>query len=339
MPLRPLQWLPIVPLLLVLPGAPPAAAGGILIFDDGFDTGDSCAWTLGPSSCLGAGFQIDTPEVLISPGEEITYCYYFETPNAEPIGVHRWALSLGSVTHDVTLFATYGAAWVPAVRQAAGTLSAVDCGFVDSAVTNTTALWMYAAHSSFEQLLLPADDGAGTPLAVELAAGQPLFLQMHFKNPTGVQIANTVTLEAEAFEVGTVYTKTASYLAFNLSINVPATTSGSTASGTCATPPGAKFWMLTTETHHFATEATIRDGVAPLVVTSDWQNPALTTFSGPSFYTFSPAGLTYECTYDNDTGSTVNTGNDPVLDENCAGIGYFFPATRPLLCLDSTGPL
>ena len=48
-----LLWLPFV-LLLAFAGAPPAAAGGILIFDDGFNTGDSCAWSLGPSSCLGA---------------------------------------------------------------------------------------------------------------------------------------------------------------------------------------------------------------------------------------------------------------------------------------------
>lgn len=333
---RTLRWLPIVALMVIFPVAPPAVAGN-LIFSDGFNTGDSCAWSLGPSSCLGSGFQIDSPEVLIGPGEEITYCYYFETPNPEPIGVKRWALTLGSVAHDVTLYATYDGAQNPTPRQAVGTFSAVDCGFEDTAATSTIANWLYAGHDPFAELVLPADDGAGNPLAVEVPAGAPMFLQMHFINPTGVEIANTVRLEAEALAIGTPYTETASYYTYNNSLSIPP--GGITATQTCPVPAGVEFWFLTTRTHLHATLATVRDGPGPLVQSSNWEHPAMQLFPPPAAYTFSASGLTYECVYDNPTGSTIHSGNDPQADENCVGIGYFFPATRPFVCLDNAGPL
>ncbi len=335
---RTLRWLPIVALMVIFPVAPPAVAGN-LIFSDGFNTGDSCAWSLGPSSCLGPGFQIDTPEVLIGPGEEITYCYYFETPNAETIGVKRWALTLGSVAHDVTLYATYDGAQNPTARQPDGTLSASDCGFEDSATTGTIANWLYAGHDAFAELVLPADDGAGSPLAVEIPAGAPMFLEMHFINPTGATIANTVRLDAEALAIGTAYAETASYFTYNTSLSIPAGSGGHTETRTCAAPAGVEFWFLTTRTHLRATLATVKDGPGPLVQSSDWEHPAIQLFPPPAAYTFSASGMTYECVYDNPTGSTIHAGNSPQTDENCVGIGYFFPATRPMLCINNVGPL
>lgn len=335
---RTLRWLPIVALMVEFAEAPPAAAGGIPIFSDGFNTGDSCAWNLGPSSCLGPGFQIDTPEVLIGPGEEITYCYYFETPNTEPIGVKRWALTLGSVAHDVTLYATYDGAQNPTPRQPDGTLTASDCGFEDTAATSTIANWLYAGHDAFAELVLPADDGAGSPLAVEVPAGAPMFLEMHFINSTGATIANTVRLDAEALAIGTAYTETASYFTYNTSLSIPAGSGGHTATQTCPVPPGVEFWFLTTRTHGHASLATVRDGLGPLVQSPDWEHPAIQLFLPPAAYTFSASGMTYECVYNNPGPTTITSGNDPQTDENCVGSGYFFPATRPLLCLDSTGP-
>jgi len=331
------RWLLPAAALLALSEAA-VAAGPVPVFNDGFETGDSCAWSVGPSSCLGPGFQFDTPEVIVGPGEEITYCYYFHTPNAETIGIRRWALTLGSVAHDVTLFATYDATHLPADREPAGTLSSTNCGFVDMGSSNTLANWAYAAHNPFEQIVLPADDGAGSPLAVEVVAGQPMFLQMHFINPTGVAIANTVRLAAEALEIGVGYTKTASYFTYNNSISIPASSAGHTETRTCAAPAGVEFWFLSTHTHQFATSASVRDGVIPLVQSADWENPEILVFSSPGFYTFSPSGLTYECVYNNPTGSPIVSGNSPISDENCVGIGYFFPATRPLLCIDNAGP-
>jgi len=59
------------------------------------------------------------------------------------------------------------------------------------------------------------------------------------------------------------------------------------------------------------------------------------------FYTFSTNQLTYECTYNNtgpNAATTVVDGPSAVTNEMCMATGYYFPATKPLLCLNNTGP-
>jgi hypothetical protein len=36
------------------------------------------------------GFQMKSPEITIKAGEEITYCWYFKTPNTEQYTIKRW---------------------------------------------------------------------------------------------------------------------------------------------------------------------------------------------------------------------------------------------------------
>ena len=60
------------------------------------------------------------------------------------------------------------------------------------------------------------------------------------------------------------------------------------------------------------------------------------------FYTFTSGTLTYECTYTNNgdnANSTIVSGPSAQTNEMCMGVGYFFPATGPRFCLNSTGPL
>jgi len=49
--------------------------------------------------------------------------------------------------------------------------------------------------------------------------------------------------------------------------------------------------------------------------------------------------LTYECSYDN-TGTnanrTIQTGDSALDDEQCMAVGYYFPATKPGFCFNST---
>ena len=42
------------------------------------------------------GFQVTTPEVTIMPHQEITYCYYFHTPNTENMVIKKWSSSMTS---------------------------------------------------------------------------------------------------------------------------------------------------------------------------------------------------------------------------------------------------
>ncbi|MEO8275765.1 MAG: hypothetical protein ABI639_06065 [Thermoanaerobaculia bacterium] len=334
---RPKLWLSAT-IFVLAASSVRADAEFVQIFNDGFNGGNSCLWSIGPSTCPGPNdFQVASPEVSINPGQEITYCYYFRTPNEATRGIHRFVLELGSVVHDAAVFATYNSIQVPTDRQTPGTMSAVDCGFEDTAATGTVANWVFGAHHSGDELVIPADDGTGTPLAMEIVADQPMFMRIHFINPTGSAIANTVTLTAQGLADAVAYTRTESYLAYNDSFSIGAGMTG-TATGGCDTPIPAHFWWLSTETHQFATEAKLKDGASVLVTTSNWQSPAIATFAAPAFLDFASLQVTYTCNYSNTTGGSLTPGNSPTANENCIAIGYFFPATRPFLCFGNGGP-
>jgi len=75
---------------------------------------------------------------------------------------------------------------------------------------------------------------------------------------------------------------------------------------------------------------------------TDWEHPGGMLWSGSPFYNVSRAAkMTYECTYNNtgsNAGSTVVTGPSAQTNEMCMGTGYYFPATKPLICLNASGP-
>ncbi len=108
---------------------------------------------------------------------------------------------------------------------------------------------------------------------------------------------------------------------------------------TCQVPTASKFWWLSTRTHKFAAFSKIRDAGSDVVVSNDWAHPAVLLSSAPTFVQFSPAGMTYQCAYNNPGGSPIQSGESESSDEACIGVGYFFPATRPATCINNVGPL
>lgn len=287
------------------------------IFQDGFDP----------------GFSIQTPDIVVAPGESATYCYYFRTPNTGAMGIRKWTSSMGDGMAHLILYTTYDTSWNPAERVPAGTVTQSPCGLDGSGFI----AWVYAAHNANQQLVVPADDGSGVPLGIKVLADQPAFVQMYVSNPGGAPVTTSAVLRAEAL-VGP-YTASATYMAVNTNLSIPPGANGYSATQTCALPAGAKFWWLSTRTHKYATDSRIVDAATPQVVSTDWAHPSEAGFASPGFHQFAPGGLSYACTYDNPGSTTISAGENEAANEACVGIGYFFPAARPALCVNSTGPL
>jgi hypothetical protein len=325
----------LVPMLVLLLAGSSGAFAGNTILIDGFESGDSCAWGFGPSTC--PGFEIRTPEVEVGGGEAKTFCYYFHTPNTATLGIHRFVATFGANVHHAILYATYDVDWDSADRMPPGTLYEGACGFADHTASGTTAAWLFAAYDPPAELVLPADDGFGDPLAIEIVAGQAGFLQFYVVNPDLDPVTTAVRIGAGALAT-VAYTTTASYLTYNSSLNIPAMAVGYPQTQTCATPAGVEFWWFSTHTHQLAVESELRDGGSTLVTSTDWQHPAVLSYAAPPYYDFSTA-LTYECSYNNPNPAPVGSGNSEATDENCIGVGYFFPAARPMYCINSIGPL
>ena len=161
---------------------------------------------------------------------------------------------------------------------------------------------------------------------------------MYVRNLGNTPLSASAVLTAEALAPTDAYTASATYVEANLTFSIPMQASGYGVQQTCATPVGAKFWRLSTRTHRFAIQSSILDAASPLVVSNDWQHPAIATYGPPTFYSFSPSGMTYRCIYNNPTGAPMHAGDSEDSNESCIGVGYFFPAPRPSLCIDNLGP-
>jgi hypothetical protein len=298
----------------------PAIAGSDYLFIDSFDPFP--------------GFQIRLPEITVPPGQTGTFAYYARAPIAHSIGVNRWSSTMTPAAHHVIAYATYTSAWAPLEIFPPGTLQQGSCG-VDALGSNRVG-WLYAAHQLTQELMLPNTDGTGQPLAMEIESGQPLCVEIYIPS-SDVPVTASAVVRADGLAANQGYMKTATYVTHNTNIFIQ---SGSTTTlqRTCATPGGAKFWWVSTRTHRFAQFSRVLDGASPLVKNSDWQDPQAATFPPPAFHAFGSGGLTYECTWFNDSGFALTFGDNEDTNEVCMGIGYFFPAQHPAICINNIGP-
>ncbi len=279
------------------------------------------------------GFQIVSTDVDVQPGEEVTRCFYFKTPNTEAMAIKRWKSAMTPGSHHMIMFLT------PTEEMPAGTITPNDCGMGSGMAT-----WTYAAQTPTADLQLPIDDGTGNPLAQDIPAGSFGYFQMHYVNATDQVLRAHVTLDAEALDAGVAYTKTAAYVTYNNNIKIPGPATGHVESMTCDVPAGVKFWLMSTHAHKQAVHTEVKDGSAVVFQSDDWEHPGAATFMTPNtFYSFTTpstttAGmmsLTYACTYDNPSNREITAGNSAVLNEMCMASGYYFPATRPRFCFNN----
>ena len=275
------------------------------------------------------GFSVTSKDVVIDPGQELTYCYYFRTPNTDALPIRKWK---STMTPGITRMVLYTST---SEIQPAGTLSAVNCGYNGDSASNIP-VWTYAARNPQSELALPADDGTGKPLGQDIAPNTPAFMVIHHVNPTAQPVTAHVTLNAEALPVGATYTATSTFLANNDALSIPAMTTNHLESKTCSTPANAKFWFMSMLAHKQATKLTVKNGTAAssnvAFESTSWEQPGAQTWTASPFYSFDQDKLTFECIYDNPTNRTITAGNLAAIDERCMAVGYFFPATKPVTC-------
>jgi hypothetical protein len=284
------------------------------------------------------GFQVVSKEIVIDAGQEITYCYYFRTPNTEPMAIHKWKSLMSPGSHHMIMFTTANDLMPP------GTVSAQNCGFGGSGSLSARPVWTYAAQTVDNEIVLPEDDGGGKPLAQVIQPNTPGFFQMHYLNATDDPITVHVTLNAEALEASDVYTQTAAYVTYNAGLSIPPTPPGgdpTVASKTCTTPANTKFWLMSTHAHKQAVKTEVKNGMPASTnvafSSENWEHPGAQTWMQMPFYSFDDASgpnkLTYECSYVNPTNRTITSGDSAQTDEMCMATGYMFPASAPTFCV------
>jgi hypothetical protein len=283
------------------------------------------------------GFQLVSPSVDINAGVEITYCYYFQTPNTTELAIQRWASHMTPGVHDMILYLT------PNNQQPPDTMSSADCGIAKRA---GAPVWTYAAQTADAEAALPGDDGSGNPIGQLVKARQSGFLQIHYLNTGSTMLKAHVELDAYAYPDGAQVTLAAPFVTFNLNISImpgsqdqPAT---GMVNGSCPVPLDTtgkplKFFAMTSHTYKQGTHTVVKDGVDTVFETTNWALPGMYSWPVSPFYTFKSGTLFYQCDYSNPNERTILTGDSATLDELCMTIGYFFPAPQGLghFCVNS----
>jgi hypothetical protein len=282
-----------------------------------------------PSDLANDGYQIVTPDFTLQPGDEKFLCYYTTLPSSSPVGVRRWESHMTPGSHHMILYATPTALAPDGAVQECVNGPASEAANTNANVGDRSEppVWAYATQQPDAVVPLPAGVG------VTLRARQPLIVNMHYINTTTAPRTVHVELNIKTFAEGEQFTPAAAFVTFNTQIAIPAKGT-QTVGGTCTVPEGAQFLGLVTHSHMYTQEARVSDGDLTLVKTVDWQNPNAARWETP--YTFHSGQLTYQCTYRNSTDGVISVGQSATKNEMCMAVGYFFPAPKQTLCLNST---
>ncbi|HEY4241988.1 MAG TPA: hypothetical protein VGM88_19345 [Kofleriaceae bacterium] len=284
------------------------------------------------------GFQIKGPDIDLMPSQEITYCYYFHTPNTQDMAIQSWESKMTPGSHHLIFFQT------DSNSQADGTLTTDNCGLTGGGLN--LPVWTFSAQTEDALEMMPQNDGNGTPVGQTIPAGKSGYIQMHYLNATDNEVHAHVTVNANAYPQGTTVTPAAPFVTFNTNINIPAEGMAS-AAGECTVPTDKKFFLMTTHSHKQSVETMVYDGgtVATgnqitggtmVVDSTDWEHPSVTQWSAMPFYQFTNPKLGYQCNYVNPNNYDIHEGDSAARDEMCMAVGYFFPSTDAKICLNST---
>jgi hypothetical protein len=290
-------------------------------------TGDDTITPDAPGTIDNAAFSVQSTDVVLTAGQEVTYCYYFHTPNTAPIAVNKWVSDMTPGSHHMIFF-TGGPA------HADGLDMSNSCGLGSS--TTNVSQWVFASQTPHTEELLPPDDGAGKPLAQVIQPNTLGAFQMHYLNATDGPLTVHVKLSAYALADATSYTRTDAYITYNNVISIPPGATNVAVTASCDAPPG-KFWLLSTHAHKQAIKTEVLDGSSSLFSSTEWEHPGAKEWDATPFYTMAANKVTWTCTYDNtgdNSGHTIVAGPSAQTNEMCMATGYYFPSTAPKICLN-----
>jgi hypothetical protein len=190
---------------------------------------------------------------------------------------------------------------------------------------------------------------AGTPtlvtqypagMAAKLKGTLGLRLQVHYLNPGSTAIQANVVVKLTKIDPSTVKNWVAE-LYFNRTVLSVPPGDGQTVTTTCTVPStygaigliGGGSHMHSRGTHFVASTST---GVS-LIDTTQWDAPPPATYSPPIM--LNPGdSITWTCTYDNTTGSTLTFGDSATKNEMCIFVGRYFssPTGNDIECQSPT---
>jgi hypothetical protein len=251
---------------------------------------------------------IDLPSFSVGPGQEVFMCYYVP-PDTED----RWV-------QTVTIDMAPGSHHLVVLRIPNGGATATGPAPCDG---------LFGGH--FPSAMMPGSQEPHTEYAFPDGFGMKvpktdgLYFQSHYLNATTDQ-----TLEAHVVytmgnvDQSSVKTQVGSLFYGQWGLKVP--TGRSTQSMSCAAPQDFNLLYAFGHMHRHALSFDSSVAGKPLYHTDTWDNPKTGAYDMPGFAVATGDTITWSCTYENDTGSTLVFGDSATKNEMCILAGQYYPA-------------
>lgn len=255
---------------------------------------------------------IETSPRSIGPGEEAFFCQTFANPFGGSVDVFQSESFMTPGSHHMFVF----------YEEGATDGSVHDCSGLEYKRTLHTA--------QTPQLLTKYPPGVGRH--VEPSFG--LKVMAHYLNTGKAAIDAKITVVFQVAPAGSVGQQAAALFYNNMNIALPPMAPG-TAQATCTLPYDVKIIDVVSHMHKWGVkfEAKTETGVV-VYQGADWNEPKPTLYDPPLEL---PKGtqITYTCSYQNTTTSTLTFGESAGANEMCILSGTYFPAPngKSIICM------
>lgn len=266
--------------------------------------------------------------IMLTPGQEVTNCIVVNLGNAAGGYVRRFQADLSEGSHHMIVYQSSDTTESPTptpCQPLSGILEGEHPVFIAQQATAT--------------LDFP-DDENGVPVGFQIAANQMVKIEFHTINTT--QTPLMVTGKATLDTIPLSSTVTASDLAFwgTKNFTLPPLATTSTLVDYQNGIPGTHSFAVTTHQHHLGTEMQVwySDGNGDtsnrIADGKNWSDPPLVMLNPAiDFPADGSKGLSYQCTWNNTTTSTVKFG-ESFNDEMCFVWHYYYPSQGFQACID-----
>jgi hypothetical protein len=190
-------------------------------------------------------------------------------------------------------------------------------------------------------------DSSGKPMGYSLVGGNEVMINAHYLNASSETITATVSITISPAKAGVVQTHVGSLFLNQGSMSVPATATMSNPYDSTATWSGgagsvpASYSIFTSwsHMHQWGLKLSATTGSNTFYTETNWNSPGLflhapgmqepSTATGPLAavqMTGNPS-ITWDCSYFNNTGSTLTFGDSAQTNVMCIYIGQYYPAS------------
>ncbi len=171
---------------------------------------------------------------------------------------------------------------------------------------------------------LPSD------VALHIAKGSVVMLDLHVLNPTTSPLDVTVQINLDAMPQSEVKREAGIYFFYDPFIAIPPQSS---AHSRMSCPVTSDVTLTTAQTHMhkwgLGGEATLEDAAGNLLqklyTSSTWTDPPVTQWSDPPMALHAGQQIDYQCNYQNNGSTTISQGLSAVTNEMCVFAGAYYP--------------